>query len=98
MHSAMVQSVQANTCLPYYNYANAAVIIAIEYTSEALHPLDKSFTGAFSPSRIGPYASKLPIRCAILYPIFPELISWNINVLAWPPTFESGHFVCATLG
>lgn len=48
------------------NYASAAVIIAIEYTSPALHPRDKSLIGAFNPSKIGPYASKLPIRCAIL--------------------------------
>ena len=47
-------------------YASAAVMIAIEYTSEALHPRDKSLIGAFSPSKIGPYASKLPRRCAIL--------------------------------
>ena len=47
-------------------YARAAVMIAMEYTSIALHPRDKSLIGAFKPKRIGPYASKLPIRCAIL--------------------------------
>ena len=44
----------------------AAVMIAIEYTSSALQPLDKSLMGEFNPRRMGPYASKLPIRCAIL--------------------------------
>lgn len=48
------------------NYASAAVMIAIEYTSEALHPRERSLIGAFKPSKIGPYASKLPRRCAIL--------------------------------
>ena len=38
----------------YPLYAKAAVIIAIEYTSEALQPRDKSFTGAFNPSITGP--------------------------------------------
>ena len=37
-----------------FYYANAAVIIAIEYTSAALHPRDKSLIGALSPSKIGP--------------------------------------------
>lgn len=35
-------------------YANAAVMIAIEYTSEALQPRDKSLIGAFNPNKIGP--------------------------------------------
>ena len=35
-------------------YAKAAVMIAIEYTSDALHPRDKSLIGAFKPSKIGP--------------------------------------------
>ena len=30
--------------------------------------------------------------------MFPELISGNINVFAWPATSDSGHFVRATLG
>lgn len=47
-------------------YTNAAVMIAMEYTSIALHPRERSLTGAFKPRRIGPYASKLPILCAIL--------------------------------
>ena len=54
--------------------------------------------GALSPSKIGPYASKLPILCAILYPMFPALISGKINVFACPATAESGHFVRATRG
>jgi len=29
-------------------------MIAIEYTSEALHPRDRSLIGAFKPSKIGP--------------------------------------------
>ena len=48
------------------NQESAAVMIAMEYTSVAVQPLDKSLIGEFSPRRIGPYASKLPIRCAIL--------------------------------
>ncbi len=41
-------------------YAKAAVMIAMEYTSLALQPLERSLIGAFSPRRIGPYASKFP--------------------------------------
>ena len=43
-------------CLVFYDlcYANAAVMIAIEYTSDALQPRDRSLIGAFSPNRIGP--------------------------------------------
>ena len=37
-------------------YTNAAVMIAMEYTSIALHPRERSLTGAFKPRRIGPYA------------------------------------------
>ena len=70
----------------------------MEYTSDALHPRDKSLIGAFNPRRIGPYASKLPRRCAILYPIFPALISGKIKVFACPATLDSGHLVRATLG
>ena len=81
-----------------YTHLNAAVIIAMEYTSDALHPRDKSLIGAFNPRRIGPYASKLPRRCAILYPIFPALISGKIKVFACPATLDSGHLVRATLG
>lgn len=50
----------SHTVLSYYyvpincNYASAAVMIAIEYTSEALHPRDRSLIGAFKPSKIGP--------------------------------------------
>ena len=36
------------------DYAKAAVMMAMEYTSMALHPRDKSFTGAFNPNKIGP--------------------------------------------
>ena len=35
----------------------AAVIIDILYTSSASQPLLRSLIGAFSPSRIGPYAA-----------------------------------------
>lgn len=63
-------------------YTNAAVMIAIEYTSSALHPRERSLIGAFSPNRIGPYASNPPSLCAILYPIFPALISGNTNTFA----------------
>lgn len=43
----------------YKNYSsssstNAAVMIAMEYTSSALQPLDKSLIGEFSPKRMGP--------------------------------------------
>ena len=54
--------------------------------------------GALRPRRIGPYASNPPRRCAILYPIFPALISGKINTLACPATGLSGHFVFATCG
>lgn len=37
-----------------YSSTSAAVIIAIEYTSSALQPRDKSLIGAFIPSKIGP--------------------------------------------
>ena len=37
-----------------YLYANAAVTIAMEYTSAALQPRDKSLIGAFNPSITGP--------------------------------------------
>ena len=33
---------------------NAAVIMAMEYASSAVHPLDKSLIGEFSPRRMGP--------------------------------------------
>ena len=36
------------------SFTNAAVIIAIEYTSIALHPRERSLIGALSPNRIGP--------------------------------------------
>ncbi len=36
------------------SYTNAAVMIAIEYTSIALQPRERSLTGAFNPRRIGP--------------------------------------------
>ena len=85
-------------CKGNISYDNAAVMIAIEYTSVAVHPRERSLIGELSPNRIGPYASKLPILCAILYPILPALISGKMNVLAYPATGESGHFVRATSG
>lgn len=45
---------------PVSLYAKAAVMIAMEYTSLALQPLERSLIGAFNPRRIGPYASKFP--------------------------------------
>ena len=79
-------------------YIREAVIIDILYTSSALHPLDRSLMGALSPCKIGPKASKLPKRWAILYPMFPELISGKIKTLAFPATADCGAFVLATVG
>ena len=68
------------------------------YTSSALHPRDRSFTGAFNPCKIGPTASNPPRRCAILYPILPASKLGNTNTLASPCTFELGAFNLATEG
>ena len=38
----------------FYWQASAAVMMAMEYTSMALQPLDRSLMGAFKPKRMGP--------------------------------------------
>ena len=51
---SILSLVLARSCNRFPAYANAAVMIAMEYTSEALHPRDRSLIGAFKPSKIGP--------------------------------------------
>ena len=51
----LYQTVPERSIASVFNYASAAVMIAMEYTSDALHPRDKSLIGAFNPRRIGTY-------------------------------------------
>ena len=50
----LYQTVPERSITSVFNYASAAVMIAMEYTSDALHPRDKSLIGAFRPNKIGP--------------------------------------------
>ena len=50
----LYQTVPERNITSVFNYASAAVMIAMEYTSDALHPRDRSLIGAFRPNKIGP--------------------------------------------
>src|SRR5699024_8787096 len=54
------------SCNQFFYMLCAAVINANLYTSSSLQPRDKSFTGLFSPCKIGPTASKPPKRSVSL--------------------------------
>ena len=66
--------------------------------SSALAPRERSFTGLLRPCKIGPIASNIPKRWAILYPMLPACKPGKTKTLACPATSLSGALIAAVAG